>query len=182
MLKPITLLTILLSASSATFVGCATAPKTVEEQQSLETRAGATLRDMTARDAGLQDLLDHSAGYAVFPDIGKAGFWVGAAWGRGILYQNGKFAGFVQLSQGSFGAQIGAQSMAELIVFQDLNALERLKAGTFELGADASAVALTTGAAASARFNSGVAVFAMPRGGAMVELTVSGQKISYQAG
>ncbi len=165
----------------AAVAGCATAPRTVSERQSLEARALATVGDMNARDPGLHDLLAHSAGYAVFPDIGKAGFAVGAAWGRGVLFDHGVADGYLQLTQGSFGAQIGAESAAELVVFRDQYAIDRLKAGTFQLGADASAVALTAGAAAEARFADGVAVFEVPLGGAMVELSVSGQKLSYQA-
>ncbi len=163
----------------AAVCGCATVPKTVSERQSLEARAVVTLGDMNARDPGLHELLAHSVGYAVFPDIGKAGFAVGAAWGRGVLFDHGIPKGFIQLSQGSFGAQVGAESAAELVVFRDRDAIDQLKAGTLEFGADASAIALTTGAAATAGFADGVAVFEVPLGGAMVELSVSGQRLSY---
>jgi len=96
-----------------------------------------------------------------------------------VLYQNGRRIGFVELNQGSLGAQIGAQTFSELIVFRDRFAVEKLKAGDFSLGANASAVMLVEGAASSADFAQGVAVFVEPRGGAMVEVSVSGQEINF---
>lgn len=161
-------------------VACATAPKTESGRRDLETRADATLRTMIGRDPSLQGLLTSSAGYVVFPEIGKGGAIVGAAYGRGILYQGGRRVGFVELNQGSIGAQLGGQTFSELIVFQDRFAVERLKQGNFSLGANVSAVALNAGAAASANFQDGVAVFTVPRGGLMAELSVSGQQLNFE--
>ena len=176
MTKLITTLTFLMVALAA----CATAPSTTSSRANLESRARATVQEMTARDPALQDLLNHSAGYAVFPEIGKAGFVVGGAFGRGVLFEHGGPNGFVSITQGSFGAQLGGQTLSELIVFRDRFAVDRLKTGSFELGANMSAVAITAGAAASARFTDGVTVFTLPRGGLMAEISVSGQKLSYQ--
>jgi lipid-binding SYLF domain-containing protein len=159
---------------------CATAPKTPAGRDALAANAVSTLQTMKATDPDLQSLLDRSYGYAVFPEIGKGGFIAGGAYGRGVLYEQGRLVGYVELNQGSIGAQIGAQTFAELIVLRDRSELERLRAGNFSVSGNASAVALTTGAAASARFVDGVAVFTMPRGGIMAELSVSGQQINFQ--
>lgn len=161
---------------------CATAPKTPAEQRNLEARADATLRMMTSRDPGLTSLLRDSAGYVVFPEIGKGGFVAGAAYGRGVLFERGQPAGFVELNQASIGAQIGGQTFSELIVFADKFELNKLKTGQFSLGANASAVALTKGAAAAADFRGGTAVFVVPRGGMMAELSISGQQLNFSPG
>ena len=159
-----------LSVITAIVIGaCSTAPKTPAARGTLEARAEATLQTMRARDPGLADLLQSSAGYVVFPEIGKGGVIVGAAYGRGILYERGRPVGFVELNQASVGAQLGGQTFSELIVFQDRFDVDRLKTGQFSLGANVSAVALTTGAAATAQFQDGVAVFTVPRGGYDVE-------------
>jgi len=55
-----------------------------------------------------------------------------------------------------------------------------LKAGNFEIGANASAVALKAGAAAATQFDNGVAIFVHPKGGLMAEASVSGQKIKFE--
>jgi len=159
---------------------CATAPKSASGRSDLVTASEATLGRMRVKDPALAGLLATSAGYAVFPEIGKGGLLVGAAYGRGVLYQNGRRIGFVDLNQGSLGAQLGAQTFTELIVFRDRFAIEKLKAGEFSLSGNASAVILAEGAAATAEFTQqGVAVFVEPRGGAMVEVSVSGQEINF---
>ena len=162
-------------------VSCATAPKTAEGRRDLEARADATLHTMIQKDLGLRDVLNSAEGYVVFPEIGKGGVIVGAAYGRGVLYERGQKIGFVELNQGSIGAQLGAQTFAELIVFQDRNEMEKLTGGHFKLGAGISAIALTTGAAAAADFTAGTAVFVMPRGGLMVDVSVSGQQLNFRS-
>jgi lipid-binding SYLF domain-containing protein len=174
-MKNISMTAVLLALSA-----CATAPKSAASKASLEDNSIATLNAMIRKDPGLENRLRDAAGYAVFPSIGKGGFIAGAAYGRGILYQNGRSVGFVELNQGSLGAQIGAQTFAEVIVFLDQAKVEQLKGGKFSLDANASAVVLTTGAAATAPFQNGVGVFVMPKGGAMAELSVSGQQINFQ--
>ncbi len=159
---------------------CATAPKSTADRTKLAMRADATLATMKQRNPNLQSVLNESIGYAVFPEIGKGGIGIGAAYGRGVLYENGRMVGYVELNQASIGAQLGGQTFAELIVVRDHAALDRIKNGTFSLSGDASAVALTSGAAATADFNEGVAVYVMPRGGLMAELTISGQQINFQ--
>src|SRR5262249_46090614 len=60
------------------------------EQASLDQRADTALADMRARDSGLDGLLQASAGYAVFPEVGQAGALIaGGAYGRGVLYDHG---------------------------------------------------------------------------------------------
>ena len=44
-----------------------------------------------------------------------------------------------------------------------------------------SAVALTAGAAGAARFEGGVAVFQLPKGGLMAAAAINGQKLNFQA-
>lgn len=167
-----------LLASSA----CATAPKTTEDRQELSNDAHAALQKMRNKDPSLNGLLASSAGYVVFPEIGKGGFIVGGAYGRGILYERGRPTGYVELNQGSLGAQIGAQTFTELIVFKHRWNVEALKDGEFTLGANMSAVILTSGAGASTDFDGGVAVFIQPRGGAMAEVSISGQQINFSGG
>lgn len=160
-------------------VGCASAPKTVGEQSALEQRANATLTEMTARDPTLTDVLRTAPGYAVFPSVGKGGFIVGGASGQGVLYEHGRPTGIVSLTQASVGAQAGGQTYSELIVLRNPVDIQRMKQGQYSVGAGASAVALTAGAAASTDINQGSTIFVMPRGGLMVDISVSGQKINY---
>jgi lipid-binding SYLF domain-containing protein len=160
-------------------VGCATAPESQAERRSLVSAARASLDTMVAQDPSLQDMIDRSAGYAVFPDVGAAGAVVGGAYGRGVLFEAGRPAGFVELNQGAVGALIGGQTYSQLIVFHNDAALNGMKAGDFDLGAEASAVALKAGVAAATRLEDGFSIFQMPKGGLMATAAVTGQKFNF---
>ncbi|HEY4059868.1 MAG TPA: lipid-binding SYLF domain-containing protein [Kofleriaceae bacterium] len=174
--------TCLAVALAAPVAACATAPKTVAEQDDLQVRSDGAVDAMIDKDPGLEALLKDSYGFVVFPRIAKGGAIVGAAYGRGTMYVHDKFAGFVELNQGSIGAQLGGQTFAELIVLRDRFAAEQVRTGQFSVGANVSAVAIKTGAAASTHFKDGVAVFVNPHGGLMAELSVSGQQLNFDGG
>src|SRR3954452_15763501 len=162
--------------------GCSnsSAPKTPEQRQSLVAEADAALLSMIAKDPSLRDFVDRSPGYAIYPNVGKAGVGIGGAYGRGVLYEHGRPTGYTELKQGSVGLQLGAQSYAELIVFENDAAIARIKSGDFDVGGEASAVALKANAATVASFQGGAAVFQMSRGGLMAAAAINGQKLNYQ--
>jgi lipid-binding SYLF domain-containing protein len=141
-----------------------------------------------------------SYGYAVFPGIGKGGFVVGGAHGNGRVYQHGQYVGDVSMTQLSVGLQAGGQGYRMIIFFEDKRAFDDFTSGSFEFGADASAVAITAAAGASAgtsgasagasggqkdvttvgKYYKGMAVFTIVKGGAMYEAALSGQKFKFQ--
>ncbi len=170
----------IVSTIALAVVACAGTPKTQSERDTMYQQANSTIAAMQTRDPSLTPLLNSAAGYAVFPNVGKGGFIAGAAHGRGVLYEHGQPTGFVTMTQGSVGAQIGAQSFAQLVVLRTPYEVQKLKMGNFSLGANISAVALTAGAGAAADTTRGVNVFIMPRGGVMAELSVSGQQFSFE--
>ncbi len=156
-------------------IGCASTPS----DQALISDSRSTLERFVDRDPGMQRWVDNAHGYVVFPDIGKAGLWVGGGFGRGIVFEQGQPIGRASVSQATVGAQIGAQSYSQVIFFQDRSALETFKRENFEFSAQATAVAATAGAAATTSYERGVAVFIMARGGLMAEATVGGQKFRF---
>ena len=87
----------------------------------------------------IQKFFDSSVGYAVFPSVGKGGFVVGGAFGRGLVIVNEQVDGYASLSQGTIGAQLGGQKYSQFIFFKDQTALDSFKRGNFEFGAQASA-------------------------------------------
>src|SRR5262249_24584572 len=128
-----------------------------------------------------RDATRYSLAYAVFPSIGKGGVLVGGAFGRGILYENGRPTGFVSLQQASIGAQLGGPSFAELLVLHDLKDVDALKAGRFTAGANLGVVVLNASAATKTSFTPNTGVFVLPRGGLMVDISINGQRIKYQS-
>ena len=122
--------------------GCSTAPKTADDRADLRDSAETSLKKFERKDDGLANLLDRSAGYAIFPSVGKGGLIVGGAYGKGVLYEHGQQTGYCDLSQASVGFQAGGQDYAELLVFKTTDALNDFRRGTYDLGLEASAVAI----------------------------------------
>lgn len=165
---------------SLTAFACSTAPRTPEGKADLDQRAQGVVSRAEATDKSLQNTLRGSVGYAVFPQVGKGGAGVGGAYGKGVLYENGAAVGYCDMTQGSIGLQLGAQTYAEIIAFQTREALDRFKRGKFSFDAQASAVAIKSGMAANAGFTNSVAVFTTDEAGLMVEAAVGGQSFSYE--
>ncbi|MEH6679190.1 MAG: lipid-binding SYLF domain-containing protein [Sediminicola sp.] len=138
-------------------------------------------KTLLATTPGLQDFFDDSAGYVLFPNVGKGGFIVGGASGNGVVYENGTAVGMADLKKLNIGLQAGGQAIIEVIFFETATDVARFKEGDFEFSAEASAVALKSGEAVNAKYKDGVAVFALPKAGLMADASVGGQKFTYHA-
>ncbi len=174
------LMAALVAAAGLAMVGCSTEPKTEAEKSTLTSESSAAMQSFKNADSSLQSLLDRSIGYAVFPSVGKGGFIVGGAYGRGEVFEKGRRIGFADLTKGSVGLQAGAQTFDELIVFMTQEQMDKFKAGKFSLSADASAVAIKSGAAAASDYSKGVIIFTQTKGGLMAEASVGGQGFSFK--
>ena len=131
-------------------------------------------------EVGLDQFFTNSAGYVIFPNVGKGGFIIGGASGNGVVYENGTMVGMADLKKLSVGLQAGGQAITEVIFFETADDLAEFKDGDFEFSAEASAVALKSGIAVNAKYRDGVAVFALPKAGLMADASVGGQKFDYK--
>ncbi|MBN2507694.1 MAG: hypothetical protein JXQ71_13475 [Verrucomicrobia bacterium] len=131
-------------------------------------------------DSGLQKFFDEARGYAIFPGVGKGAIGIGGAHGRGLVYEKDKLVGETSLSQITVGFQLGGQSYAELIFFETDRALSDFKQGKFAFSAQVSAVAAAEGASRNAKYQLGVAVFTLAKGGLMYEASIGGQKFKFK--
>jgi lipid-binding SYLF domain-containing protein len=141
-----------------------------------------------------------SYGFAVFPTIGKGGLIIGGAYGEGHVYKQGTYVGDTSMTQVSIGFQLGGQAFSQIIFFEDKRAFDEFTSGNFEFGADASVVAITAGANASASttgnsagasggkndasiaaagYYKGMATFTITKGGLMYQAVLAGQKFDY---
>jgi lipid-binding SYLF domain-containing protein len=130
-------------------------------------------------DGLLKGIFDNAYGYVIFPNVGKGGLGVGGAAGNGAVYENNKVIGMAKLSQVSIGFQAGGQAYREVIFFESKREMDRFKKSQFEFSAQVSAVAVTAGASANAKYSNGVMVFTMQKGGLMYEASVGGQQFKY---
>lgn len=150
--------------------------------------------------AGVSELFNSAYGYALFPFIGKAGFVVGGAYGEGRVYEKGQHVGYTRMIQASVGFQLGGSGFSQVIFFQDQRAFAQFISGDFEFEAEAQATVLTAAAGASAStagssatasggknnvaiadggYNKGMATYTITRGGLMYEVSIGGQKFSF---
>ena len=134
-------------------------------------------------------------GYAVFPTIGKGGIGIGGAHGTGGVYKGGAKVGDVSMTQVSIGFQLGGQAYRQVVYFQDKRAFDEFTSGSFEFGAQAEAIAITSSAGAQAGtegssasanetqaeviYHKGMVVFTMGKGGLMFQAALGGQKYDY---
>ncbi len=153
-------------------------------------------------NAGAAKFVDVAYGYAVFPTIGKGGIGIGGAFGEGHVFEQGEVIGEAKMKQITIGFQLGGQAYSQVIFFQDKRALDEFTSGSFEFGAQATAVALTSGVSAEATtgggsgtsisggqnnadikssgFYKGMAVFTIAKGGLMWEASIGGQQFKFK--
>lgn len=149
-------------------------------EQKEETAVQVTIASFKKADSTMQVYFDNAYGYVVFPSVGKGGYIVGGGTGEGRVYEQDNFIGHSRIINLTVGAQIGGQSYSEIIFFKDKASLDDFKAGSFEFAAQASAVFVTEGVSKDHQYDSGVAVFTMPKAGAMAEASIGGQKFSFE--
>ncbi len=167
------------AAAMAMITGCKSTPETPEEKQVLHDQAQAMLAEMKRKDPTLGPLLDSSYGYAIFPEVGEGAFILGGSYGHGEVYETGRFIGHADISGASVGLQAGGAQFAELLIFQNNQAMQQFKKGGFSFEAGASAVALKAGASAETNFRNGVAALTLPKGGLMASAAIGGQRFTF---
>lgn len=151
-----------------------------KESETLSQETSTTVSHFLQKDPGLKRFFDEAYGYAVFPTVGKGAIGVGGAYGKGQVFQRGSAIGVSKLVQVTIGFQWGGQAYSEIVFFEDKASLDRFKSGSLEFSAQASAVAITLGASATADYENGVAVFTMTKGGLMYEASIGGQSFSFE--
>jgi hypothetical protein len=135
-----------------------------------------TVEDFKKADPEIEKFFNGAYGYAVLYSVGKGAVGVGGAGGKGTVYEKSTPKGDVRMTQVTVGLALGGQKYAEVIFFEDKKHYERFIGSKYEFSAQASAVALSSGASADAKYRDGVLVFTMAIGGLMYEASIGGQK------
>jgi lipid-binding SYLF domain-containing protein len=127
------------------------------------------------------DVLNNAAGIAVIPDLTKAAFVIGGQRGTGVLLtrEGGEWSlpVFASITGGSIGYQVGIQMTDLVLVFQNPEAISKLRGGSFELGADASVAAGPVGGTAGVSSRADVLAYREDRG-AFIGASLSGSRMS----
>ncbi len=132
--------------------GCVGA-RTPTAGNALVNDATAALRALKKRQTlkEFRPMLKQAAGVAIFPALYKAGFFIGAEGGNGVLLARRKdgswgYPAFYTMGTGSFGLQIGAQISEVVLIIRSPGALKAILRHQGKLGADAGIAVAWTGA------------------------------------
>jgi lipid-binding SYLF domain-containing protein len=149
----------------------------------------------------VEKFFKNSYGYALFPTVGKGGFIVGGSYGKGQVYRGGKVTGKSSIIEGSLGFQFGGKAFSEIIFFENKQAYDKFTSGNFEFDTTAQAIVITagaevkggttgvsagasagpkTGVQAEAQYHDGMATFVHSKGGLMIEVSLGGQKFTFE--
>jgi SH3 domain-containing YSC84-like protein 1 len=140
--------------------GIASADDAKEQERVKE--SGVVMKELTDASNGVPlSLLNKAECVIVLPAVKKAGFIVGASYGRGVMTCRGgaNFHGpwsapaMMQSTGGSFGFQAGGQETDFVILVMNDKGAKALMKGKAKLGADASVAAGPVGRDAEASTN-----------------------------
>ena len=154
-----------------------------KEAKRAEIRATAneTLGDLEKIQPGAKKLIDRSAGYAVFSNVGVKIFVAGSGQGQGIAIdrKTGK-ATYMKMLEVQGGLGLGIKKFRLVWVFQNRSDLDAFINSGWEMGAQANATAQTGdvggGIAGAVSVKPGVYLFQLTDDGLSAELTVKGTK------
>ena len=105
------------------------------------------IKEMTAKDDAkdVAEMLKDAKAVAIVPSLFKAGFLFGGEYGEGLIlrHENGKWfgPGFYNISGGSFGLQVGAQSIALVLVITNEKGVNAFLKSKSKLGGDVAVAA-----------------------------------------
>ena len=92
-----------------------------------------------------QELWDRAECVIVVPGLKKAAFVIGGEYGKGLMScrHSGQWSApiFMQIGKGSWGLQIGAQSIDLVLLVMNANGMEKMLRNKVSLGAEASVAA-----------------------------------------
>jgi lipid-binding SYLF domain-containing protein len=123
------------------------------------TESAAVLSEiMHANDKGIpEDILEKSQCVGIVPNLKRAGFILGAKYGKGVVVCRGQEAqgwsapSTIRIEGGSVGLQIGAGETDVVFIVMNERGMNKLMKDKFTVGADASAMAGPVGRSAEVR-------------------------------
>jgi lipid-binding SYLF domain-containing protein len=130
--------------------------KNLKEGAEQAQKAATVLEEiMSVPDKAIPNkILDGAECVAVFPQVIKGGFIIGARGGRGVAScrtsRGWSEPAYFEMKGGSFGLQIGAQATDFILLFMNPKAMESLLKSKFTIGGDVSVAAGPVGRAATA--------------------------------
>ena len=120
----------------------------------LNAQADEALRDMQRLFPFTRQILSQASGVLIMPRIAKGGFFVGGAYGEGVLRVGGAPVDYYSIAAGSYGLQIGAHRFSNVLFLMTPKALNEFRARDgWTLGVDLEAAVSRPGAIRRHRYD-----------------------------
>ena len=152
------------------------------DRAALERDARAALQKLTNTVPAAKSLSTTATAVLVFPKITKAGLGIGGQYGDGVLFRQGKVAGYYNTSGASYGLQAGAQQFGYAMFLMNDKAVSALGANEgFEVGVGPSVVVMDEGKAKTMTTTTAkddIYAFIFGQKGLMAGLGLQGNKIT----
>ena len=155
------------------------------DAQGIVDRARVTFKDFMADESysWLHEHLKDAQGVLIFPLVLKAGFFVGASGGNGVLLVKDSKTGewsqpaFYTIGGASFGLQLGIEGAEVVVLVMTQKAVASLLTSSFKLGGDISAAGGPQGAGVKSDVTAHFISFARAKG-IFIGLDLEGSVIS----
>ena len=150
--------------------------------EEIDIRVDAAIEIFNERVKEGRKFLADAKGVLVFPNIVKAGFFIGGEFGEGALRINNKNVNYYRTTGASFGFQFGAQTKTVIIMFLDDEALRKFRnSAGWEVGVDGSIAIADAGAGGSidsTNISDPIIAFVFGNKGLMIDVSLAGTKYS----
>jgi lipid-binding SYLF domain-containing protein len=177
------------AVTAATFFGACSSPTMSQSapaysytETTLSSDARAALAKLTADKPAAATLEKEAKGILVFPAVTRAGFIVGAYHGQGVLFKQGKIAGYYNTSGGSYGFQAGLQQYGYALYLMSESALKYVdETEGWEIGVGPTVVIVDEGMGKNITTTTGrqdIYGFVFDQKGLMAGMGLQGSKIS----
>lgn len=149
-------------------------------REELDARVQETLSTLYEQSSAAKTLSADAKGILVFPHVYKVGVGIGGEYGEGALLIDNQTVDYYNTAGASFGFQLGAQRMSQVIMFMNAEALERFRNSQgWEAGVDGSVALATLGAGGSLNsetLREPIIGFVFSNEGLMYNLSLAGSK------
>ena len=164
------------AVATALLAGAPAASSAQSHEEKRVTDSAAVLETLVrAPDNGIpQHILERAEAIVVIPSLVKGGFIIGAQHGRGVMSVRNRNTnkwsapGFVALTGGSIGWQIGVQAVDLVLLVMNTEGVKDLLDNEFKLGANASVAAGPVGrqgeASTDASLNAQILAYSRAKG------------------
>ncbi len=172
----------LLIAAAACALGLISSQASAVTEEELTKNADASLQALYRTNPAAEAVGKSARAILVFPNIVKAGFVFGGAYGEGVLTEGGHVGGFYNTVSGSWGWQAGAESYGYVVFLMNEKAVKYLKnTKGWEIGVGPNVVVVNEGVArnlSSTTLKDDAYAFIFDQKGLMLSVSIEGTKIS----